>query len=165
MRVSSRALSWPGRSWPARLAVIVASISLFLVSVPAGPARADDGPASRIPAPSPAAMSYRIPGGLNGVAAASAADAWAVGYTGKSYSGRALMLHWNGSAWSRVTTPAVLTGPGELTAVTVVSASSAWAVGSTGSSGQPHTLLLHWNGSAWREVTNPPRSPTAPCPP
>lgn len=155
MRVSSRALSWPGRSWPARLAVIVASISLFLVSVPAGPARADDGPVSRIPAPSPAAMSYRIPGGLNGVAAASAADAWAVGYTGKSYSGRALMLHWNGSAWSRVTTPAVLTGPGELTAVTVVSASSAWAVGSTGSSGQPHTLLLHWNGSAWREVTNP----------
>jgi hypothetical protein len=97
-------------------------------------------------------------GGLNGVAAASASSAWAVGYTGAKDSGKALMLHWNGKAWSRVTSPAVLNGTtGALTAITVVNAKDAWAVGYTGAfaSGKEHSLILHWNGSAWSEVTSP----------
>jgi hypothetical protein len=67
------------------------------------------------------------------------------------------MLHWNGKAWARVTSPSVLTTAGELSAVTVVSAKSAWAVGSTGAAGtgKNHSLMLHWNGSAWSQVTSP----------
>ncbi len=109
------------------------------------------------PAARPAATSYSAAGKLNGVAAASASSAWAVGSAGSS-SPAVLMLHWNGKAWSRVTSPKVLNGTeGELSAITVVSATNAWAVGFTGElgSGKDHTLILHWNGRAWRQVTNP----------
>jgi hypothetical protein len=56
-------------------------------------------------------------------------------------------LHWNGTAWSRVPSPAG--GPG-LLAVTATSATSAWAVGDySTASGQPRTLIMHWNGTRW----------------
>jgi hypothetical protein len=105
----------------------------------------------------PAAATYSTAGRLNGVAAASNSSAWAVGYAGKSSAPKILMLRWNGTAWSRVTSPGVLTATGQLSAVTVVSAKSAWAVGSTGEigTGKNHSLLLHWNGSGWRQVTSP----------
>ncbi len=105
----------------------------------------------------PAAAYFSTTGGLAGVAAVSADNAWAVGYAGSSGSPKVLMLHWNGTAWSRVTNPKVLTGPGELTAVTVVNSKDAWAAGFTGeiTNTSRRTLLLHWNGTAWREVTRP----------
>jgi hypothetical protein len=106
----------------------------------------------------PAATSYATAGRLTGVAAASASNAWAVGAKGSYASSTVLMLHWNGRAWSRVTSPKVLDGTaGQLTAITVVSATDAWAVGVTGAigSGKDHTLLLHWNGKAWSQVTSP----------
>jgi hypothetical protein len=67
------------------------------------------------------------------------------------------MLHWNGKAWSRVTSPGVLTKAGELNAITVVNAKDAWAAGFTGgfTNTTRRTLLLHWNGRTWREVTHP----------
>jgi hypothetical protein len=103
------------------------------------------------------ATAFSAAGGLNGVAAVSKGSAWAVGYAGRSPAPRILMLHWNGSAWSRVTSPAVLTASGELSAVRAVSAKNVWAVGLTGKpySGKNHSLLLHWNGSKWSEVTSP----------
>lgn len=87
----------------------------------------------------------------------SDSDAWAVGSVTRNNSQQILMLHWNGSSWSRVTKPRVLKGAaGELSAITVVNARDAWAVGSTNSAaGTTHTLLLHWNGSAWSQVTSP----------
>ena len=105
----------------------------------------------------PAAAAYSTTGSLGGVAAISNSSAWAVGYAGTSSAPRVLMLHWNGAAWSRVTSPGVLTASGQLSAVTVVSAKSAWAVGSTGllGTGKNHSLLLHWNGSKWSQVTSP----------
>jgi hypothetical protein len=67
------------------------------------------------------------------------------------------MLHWDGTAWSRVTSPSVLTAPGGLSAIKVVTAGNAWAVGHTGQigTGRNHSLLLHWNGSRWSQVTSP----------
>lgn len=64
------------------------------------------------------------------------------------------MLHWNGSAWSKVPRSQLkLTGSaGELSAITVVSAKDAWAAGFTGTSTTP-SLLLHWNGTVWGTVT------------
>jgi hypothetical protein len=104
---------------------------------------------------SPAATGYSAPGSLAGVAAASARNAWAVGYAGKVTSEKVLLLHWNGSKWNRLTSPNVLTSAGELSAITVVSASDAWAVGSSGSFLHPRSLILHWNGKAWSAVNSP----------
>ncbi|MGH3192251.1 MAG: hypothetical protein ACRDOL_34390 [Streptosporangiaceae bacterium] len=139
MRVSRRAL----------LAIAATSISVGLSGVIAGSASAA--------AARPAATTYSTGGGLTGVAAVSNSSAWAVGYTGNNSAQKILMLHWNGKAWSRVTSPSVLTAAGELSAVTVVSAKSAWAVGSTAGvgTGLGHSLLLHWNGSTWSRVTSP----------
>jgi hypothetical protein len=107
---------------------------------------------------------FSFHGELNSVAAASAGDAWAVGFSGGPLSGvGTLMLHWDGTTWSRVTSPAVLDGaPGILTDVTAVSAGDAWAVGSAGASsvtesgsvGKP--LLLHWDGTRWSQAAGVP---------
>jgi hypothetical protein len=129
------------------LAIAAAGISVGLSSLIAGPAYAVR----------PAATAYSTAGGLNGAAAVSNSSVWAVGYAGKSSAPKILMLHWNGTAWSRVTSPRVLTATGELSAITVVSAKSAWAVGYTGliGTGTNHSLLLHWNGTAWSQVASP----------
>jgi len=133
----------------ALIAIATTGISVGLSSVIAGPASAA--------AVRPAATAYSTAGGLNGAAAVSNSNAWAVGYAGNSSAPKILMLHWNGTAWSRVTSPSVLTATGELSAITAVTAKSAWAVGYTGGigTGKNHSLLLHWNGSAWSQVTSP----------
>jgi hypothetical protein len=85
---------------------------------------------------------------LNGVAAVSPSQAWAVGSYGVS---RTLILRWNGTVWKRQATPG--NGAGELYGVTTLSASSAWAVGFSG--GTPRTLILHWNGTSWTRQASP----------
>ncbi len=135
------------------LAVAAAAIPVSVAGVVAVPASAAVHPAAHPAGTHPAAMTYSVTGGLNGVAAASDRNAWAVGDAGVSNL-RVLMLHWNGTAWSRVTSPAVLTGKGELSAIKVVSAKDAWAVGNTGEE-HMKPLLLHWNGSVWKAVTSP----------
>ena len=89
---------------------------------------------------------------LNGVAAVSASDVWAVGDYATNSSATALVataLHWNGSGWtsyafgySSFTT---------LLAVTAVSSNDVWAVGTYTNPGNL-TLIEHWNGSAWSKV-------------
>jgi len=150
--------SWRGVFGRAQFAVIATCVAVGLASVYGGPALAA-GTAAGAPQAQPSeptarsAAAYSTAGGLAGVATASASSAWAVGYAGTGSGAKVLMLHYNGSKWSRVTSPGVLTATGALTAITVVSARDAWAVGSTG--GASHTLLLHWNGSRWSQVTSP----------
>jgi len=133
-----------------------ASIAIAATGILVGLSSVITGPASAA-AVRPAATAYSTTGGLTGVAAVSNSSAWAVGYVGTSFAPKILMLHWNGTAWSRVTSPSVLTATGELSAITAVSAKSAWAVGYTGGigTGKNHSLLLHWNGSTWSQVTSP----------
>jgi hypothetical protein len=112
---------------------------------------------------------------LTAVAARTKADAWAVGRIRTTAGDRTLILHWDGTAWTRVPSPD-LSGTGIhdwLTGVTAVSASEAWAVGDPNA---PHpvglgpsapassakaaaapqqTLILHWNGRRWKQVTSP----------
>ena len=92
-----------------------------------------------------------LPGGLLGVSALSGSNAWAVGSTGTA----TLILHWNGTAWTRVAAPS----PGHLgrlTAVSAFSSSNVWAVGSyETANGGNKTLILHWNGTSWVQVTSP----------
>ncbi len=90
-------------------------------------------------------------GGLNGVVALSATDAWAVGsYTASDGTARPLMLHWNGTAWQAVSGPAVT---GALAAVAAASAHDVRAVGSDASTHQ--ALVVQWDGSAWHVVAGP----------
>ena len=132
-------------------AIAATGISVGLAGLAGGPAHAAARPAGR---------QYSTPGGLTGVAATSAANAWAVGYAGRLFGSKVLLLHWNGAKWSRITGPAVLTGAGALTGITVVSAKDAWAVGYYRNAGHDQTLVLHWNGTAWQRVSSPDVSDT-----
>jgi hypothetical protein len=95
---------------------------------------------------------------LNGVAASSAKNAWAVGaYTDSpQFVDQTLIEHWDGTKWRRVSSPNP-GGPAEvntLTAVAVSSPSNAWAVGhfaTKGGSTKP--LIERWNGKAWKSMT------------
>ena len=87
---------------------------------------------------------------LNGVAAVSATDAWAVGnHFDATIGGDAgLIEHWDGSRWSIVPSPA---SASSLRSVAVISASDVWAAGETG--GQP--VFEHWDGKAWTAFFGP----------
>jgi hypothetical protein len=101
---------------------------------------------------------------LNSVTCVSSADCWAVGNASSGGRGRGrrggggrggggssngeVIIHWNGSSWSRV-------GPNgsipdvDLNSVACVSANDCWAVGNELGSGWNREVLLHWNGSSW----------------
>lgn len=97
-----------------------------------------------VPSPNPTGGAQSV---LNGVAAVSANDAWAVG------EGQFLSLteHWDGSAWSIVPSPNLPTMT-DLKGVAAVASNDVWAVGDNGSVG----ITMHWNGSSWTAVPNPP---------
>jgi hypothetical protein len=81
---------------------------------------------------------------FEGVAAASASYAWAVG-------GSAIE-HWNGKKWARFPEPVANIS---LRAVTALSVSDAWAVGYRAeSSTEIQTVILHWNGKHWRRLAS-----------
>ncbi len=99
---------------------------------------------------------------LNGVVALAVNDVWAVGYarTGTSGPMTALMIHWDGAAWTTVPGPASPYPFNNLLAVAASGPQDVWAVGrgDTGSS-NPSTLIQHWNGGAWSIVPSPNPSP------
>src|SRR5260221_7651027 len=104
-----------------------------------------------------------------GVTATSARNAWAVGNTGPVLAAaasprnvwaadvtgghqvikpKALILHWNGKAWTRVPSPSPA-GGALLLGVTATSARNAWAVGgNSGFGGKEKALVLRWNRTA-----------------
>jgi hypothetical protein len=91
---------------------------------------------------------------LDGVAAVSASDIWAVGSSTNSKGNfKPLALHWNGTSWAIVPTPALFLG--SLNAVTAVSTSDVWAVGTYGTNPEK-ALVLRWNGTSWSQVATPP---------
>jgi len=89
---------------------------------------------------------------LSGLAAVSANDVWAVGWTPAAPPGSSIATlaeHWNGTRWTIVGTPA--TAPGGLLKAVASSPSGVWAVGSAG--GQP--LVEHLVGGRWSVVPTP----------
>lgn len=88
---------------------------------------------------------------LTGVAATSARNVFAIGYTNPG--SRALMLHWNGRQWTCALTPRL---SAELFAVSTSSPDNAWAVGNNAwPVGNPAAMALHWNGRTWKQVITP----------
>ncbi|HKR71286.1 MAG TPA: hypothetical protein VJT16_20810 [Streptosporangiaceae bacterium] len=99
----------------------------------------------RVPVPK-----LRYSSALEDVAASSATDAWAVGFTGRG----PLVLHWNGTAWTRTQLPATLEHRVmAVDAVAATSAVNAWAVIRFRTGSSPR--LMHWNGSQWGDVVMP----------
>jgi hypothetical protein len=93
---------------------------------------------------------------LYGVSADSPTDAWAVGYQTPPTGGQhTLIEHWDGTAWSVVTSPN--SGNDFLYAVSGDSPSDAWAVGGTTlpPTGYRKNVVEHWNGTAWSIVKVP----------
>jgi hypothetical protein len=98
-------------------------------------------------------------GQFTSVAATSAHNAWAVGYTGGASTGngqQTLIEHWNGRSWRRVPSP---NAPGAirngLQSVSLVSPSYAWAAGTSNDGVTASTLIERWNGKTWKIVASP----------
>ncbi len=116
---------------------------------------------SRVASPDPGAGFDE----LTGVSAVSASDVWAVGYacndancigTGNVFS--TLIVHWNGTKWSKVASPDPSTVSNTLYGVSAVSAGDVWAAGSEiadASTLLSTTMVLHWNGKKWSRVHSP----------
>lgn len=98
---------------------------------------------------------------LRSIAAVSAHDIWAVGYTNNfgSITNDTLTEHWNGSKWSIVASPSPGTALSSLWGVTAVSTGNVWAVGdyflNAASGDQDVPLVEHWNGSSWHVAGTP----------
>src|SRR5262245_54175548 len=92
-------------------------------------------------------------GVLQSVAAVSARDAWAVGSAGAEGCGcgKTLILHWDGTGWSRVPSPTPAGRVASLSGVAFTAARDGWAVGSVGD----RTLILRWDGAQWHRVASP----------
>ncbi len=90
---------------------------------------------------------------LNGVAAISSNDVWAVGSSLNPAMGdQTLTEHWDGSLWSVVPSPNGDTGSGIFYGVVALSSSDVWAVGA---SSYTYTRIEHWNGTLWNVVPSP----------
>ena len=89
---------------------------------------------------------------LSRVTCTSASNCWAVGdYYNfsiiRNQPHHTLIEHWNGAAWSIVTSPNASDTFNTLSDVTCTSASDCWAIGAA--------LIEHWNGIAWSIVNWP----------
>jgi hypothetical protein len=75
---------------------------------------------------------------------------------GASTGYRSLILHWNGKAWTRVSSPGMQSS---LSGVSALSSRSAWAVGGSNTK----SLMLRWIGKSWKRVASPgPGGPDGP---
>jgi probable HAF family extracellular repeat protein len=103
--------------------------------------------------------------GLLGVACSSTSDCWAVGEFNNSILTQTLIEHWDGNAWTIVSSPNSVTAPqvNSLSGVACASASDCWAVGysqiATTNATLEQTLIEHWDGSSWVVITSPNTSP------
>ncbi len=88
------------------------------------------------------------------VAATSARNAWAVGWTGNRGPNGALIEHWNGKRWRRVW-PGTANGRGDLQGVTATGPDDIWAAGYNNDGPTYQSLILHYNGKRWSPVASP----------
>jgi hypothetical protein len=98
---------------------------------------------------------------LRKVMALAADDVWAAGYaTVTTPTNRTVtfITHWDGTAWSIVTSPNPGVDRNELSGISAIASDDIWAVGlfQTNQSGvDEETLTLHWDGTEWIQVSAP----------
>ncbi|HZU70608.1 MAG TPA: hypothetical protein VFA09_25265 [Ktedonobacteraceae bacterium] len=95
--------------------------------------------------------------GLEGVAALSSNDAWAVGYSWDKQVMSTLIEHWDGKQWSIVQSPKPQFDQSNLSSIAAVSSNDIWTVGYTLDlkTSASKTLIEHWDGSRWSIVPSP----------
>jgi len=134
------------RSVLAMFAVVAIVLGFVVVSTPAG-AVVDN--ATIVASPNGGTG----PNVLNSVSCVSASDCVAVGYTDiGNYVYETLVMVWDGSVWSIVSSPNAGTSNDALTSVSCVSASECVAVGYTFAGSAFETLVMVWDGSVWSIV-------------
>jgi hypothetical protein len=97
---------------------------------------------TRAPSPNPGGPD--VIDSLDGVAATSAVSAWAAGYistNGASY--QSLVLHWNGTAWTRAASPNPGAG-GNLVGIAASPPANGWAVGQFGAVGGDNAFAVRY---------------------
>ena len=102
---------------------------------------------TKVPTPSPGRSSA-----LTAVKAFAPDDVWAVGgweRRSDDFQFKTLVLHFDGTSWSRVPAPSPHSRVNLLFAVDGSSATDVWAGGYRG---RGHALVLRWNGSEWQRV-------------
>ncbi len=99
---------------------------------------------------------------LSSVSVVSPTDVWSVGSYSNATFGqpKTLSEHWDGTAWTRVSSPNLGTMGDAFRGVAAVSADDVWAVGlyeylAPDGSLLTATMSDHWNGRRWRTVTTP----------
>jgi len=109
---------------------------------------------TQVPSPTPGL--HHGGGLLTGVSTLTGSDAWASGlYNTNSGGEGTLLLHWNGTSWTRVPSPTPRPGGSAggsfLNGVDMVATGDVWSAGGTifDNTGKERTLLLHWNGVTW----------------
>jgi hypothetical protein len=138
--------------------MLLLALSLFF----SGPlqAQASAGHATRawhlVPSPN-TQQPYNM---LNGVAAFSAQNAWAVGTSlGFRQPNQALSEHWDGKTWSIMPTPVIGEGSSLYAVSTIPHTRQLWAVGNTldtqHSPTTYQTLAERWDGKQWSVVPTP----------
>jgi len=99
---------------------------------------------------------------LYGLTAISANDIWAVGYSGLNFV--TFSEHYDGAAWTLVSTPNVGSGPNSLGGVVALAPDNVWAVGYSTATQKPppgqydvptKTLIEHYDGTSWSVVPSP----------
>jgi hypothetical protein len=100
---------------------------------------------------------------LAGVASVSSTDVWAVGSLAPVNGSplQTLAIHWNGTQWSKVTTPNVDASTNRLFGVAAISSTDVWAVGQAVNPNGfgLHTLIERWDGTQWSIVPSPNKLP------
>ena len=135
------------RSVLAMVAVMAIVLGGVVISTPAG-AVVDS--ATIVPSPNAGTSDDE----LFSVSCVSASECVAVGYTYTGSAYETLVMVWDGSVWSIVTSPNA--GSFDvLLSVSCVSASDCVAVGYTSTGSANETLTMVWDGSVWSIVTSP----------
>src|SRR5437667_74271 len=130
-----------------------AMVAAMLAMVTTG-ATAARSPATASPNPSATANS------LSSVSAVSGGDAWAAGWYNKTFSIEdPLIVHWNGTTWTRVPSSHPNSALINLSGVSEVSGSDVWAVGDYFTN-RTNPLIMHWNGTTWTRSPSPHPSST-----
>lgn len=94
------------------------------------------------------------PAAVKGVAYVAANNVWAAGFQFPTSATEAGMIeHWDGTAWSVVTSPGSGGNADQLNGISAISANDIWAVGDAFSGDL--TLIEHWDGTAWSTVASP----------
>ena len=97
---------------------------------------------------------------LQAVTCNGLSDCWAVGFVTAAAGpfvgvGQPLIVHYDGTSWSLVSSPTVASEAAGFQAVTCVSSSDCWAAGYTLNGLTYQTLIEHYDGSTWSIAVSP----------